>query len=113
MEKVRTEHDGARITCSILTAILPIVLLALMPHFLFSEAQISGIWVSDLFGHLCVLGCIPLTTLAIFAYRRAWMGLEFHPHIRKVSLTLLGLDSLLSVFCIVMMIGSIKMWLGV
>lgn len=43
MEKVRTEHDGARITCSILTAILPIVLLALMPHFLFSEAQISGI----------------------------------------------------------------------
>ena len=54
MEKVRTEHDGARITCSILTAILPIVLLALMPHFLFSEAQISGIWVSDLFGHLCV-----------------------------------------------------------
>ena len=89
MEKVRTEHDGARITCSILTAILPIVLLALMTHFLFSEAQISGIWVSDLFGHLCVLGCIPLTTLAIFAYR------------------------LISVFCLVMMIGSIKMWLGV
>ena len=56
MEKVRTEHDGARITCSILTAILPIVLLALMPHFLFSEAQISGIWVSDLFGYLCVWG---------------------------------------------------------
>lgn len=77
------------------------------------QAQISGIWVSDLFGHLCVLGCIPLTTLAIFAYRRAWMGWEFHPHIRKVSLTLLGLDSLISVFCLVMMIGSIKMWLGV
>lgn len=113
MEKVRTEHDGARITCSILTAILPIVLLALMPHFLFSEAQISGIWVSDLFGDLCVWGCIPLTALAIFAYRRAWMGWEFHPHIRKVSLTLLGLDSLISVFCLVMMIGSIKMWLDV
>ena len=48
-----------------------------------------------------------------FAYRRAWMGWEFHPHIRKISLTLLGLDSLISVFCLVMMIGSIKMWLGV
>lgn len=41
------------------------------------------------------------------------MGWEFHPHIRKISLTLLGLDSLISVFCLVMMIGSIKMWLGV
>lgn len=75
MEKVRTEHDGARITCSILTAILPIVLLALMPHFLFSEAQISGIWVSDLFGHLCVWGCIPLTTLAILpTAAHGWAG---------------------------------------
>lgn len=112
MQKVRIEHDGARITCSILTAILPIVLLALMTHFLFSEAQISGIWVSDLFGYMCVFGGIPLMTLAVFAYRRAGLGWEFHPHIRKISLTLLGLDSLIAVFCLVMMIGSIKMWLG-
>lgn len=92
-----TSSDRTQLLCAVCVAFLPLLLFMTFAGFLFSKAQLSGMWVSDLCGHCFSALGIPAYIAAVVLYRKSKPARELSPGWQKALTLLLLTDTVVLV----------------
>ena len=93
---------------SVFSATIPLLLFLLFFVFILSERQVSGVWLSDIFGHCFVFGTLPMYAIAMFIYWKTRKYALFFPRCHKLFSILIAIDTLILAINILLIIMIIS-----